>query len=182
MAPPGPIEVAEFAMQYLPAPELGGAGALGLGAAVVCGRASGRLVARRIATRTAAGYALPMSIRDSENIGRMATAGGVIDVPRTGSILALGASRSGKTEAAKHIVSQMRADEDEPMVVYDHKDDYQQFLEGRGDLFYRLSSRGSDVIWNVFREINEESDADEIARRSYRGLAQRKRRTIGPGG
>jgi len=164
MAPMGPLDAVEIATQYLPQPELVGVGAVGLGAAVVGGRASGRLAARRLARSAADGYVFPMSIREERNVGRLERLGGVLDVPRTGSILALGASRSGKTEAAKHIVSQMRADENEPMVVYDHKDDYQAFLEARGDPFSRLSTQGSDVIWNVFREIADESDADEIAR------------------
>ena len=82
-----------------------------------------------------------MSVRDHRKAGRLERYGNALSIPRTGSILALGASRSGKTEAAKHIVSQMRADETEPMIVYDHKDDYQDFLDGRGTPFDRLSTR-----------------------------------------
>jgi type IV secretory pathway TraG/TraD family ATPase VirD4 len=164
MAPLSPVDVAELAMQYLPAPELVGLGAVGVGAAVVGGRASGRLAARKLARSAADGYELPMSIRDSRNVGRLERLGDVVDIPRTGSILALGTTRSGKTETGKHIVSQMRASADEPMVIYDHKNDYQEFLEGRGDPFVRLSSRGSDVVWNIFEEIETDADADEIAR------------------
>jgi len=169
MAPLTPIDVAELAMQYLPQPELIGVGAVGVGAAVVGGRASGRLAARKLARQTGDGYALPMFVRDQRNVGRLERLGGVLDVPRTGSILALGTTRSGKTETGKHIVSQMRADDSEPMVIYDHKDDYQEFLEGRGDPFVRLSSRGSGVVWNIFEEIETDADADEIARAIFAG-------------
>ena len=119
-------------------------------------------VARSAAERN--GYALPMSVRDHRAVDQLERHGNALSIPRTGSILAIGASRSGKTEAAKHIVEQMRADESEPMIVYDHKDDYQDFLDARGTPFDRLSTRGSDVTWNIFREIEDELDADEIAR------------------
>ena len=42
--------------------------------------------------------------------------------------------------------------------------DYQDFLNGCGTPFDRLSTRGSDVTWNIFREIKKDSDADEVAR------------------
>jgi type IV secretory pathway TraG/TraD family ATPase VirD4 len=167
---PGPGDVLRAIVGELPAVSnevlmAGGVGvfvALALGHRIVFGALA------RVGAWAAAreGYALPVSIRETRGraIGRLARWGNVLSIPRTGSILALGASRSGKTEAAKHVVDQMRADEDEPMIVYDHKEDYQQFLEASGQSYVTLSSRDSDVTWNVFREIDEESDADEIAR------------------
>ena len=113
-----------------------------------------------------------MSVRDHRKVGQLECHGNALSIPRTGSILALGATRSGKTETGKHIVAQMRAAENEPMIVYDHKDDYQDFLDERGTPFDRLSTRGSDVTWNIFREIEEPQDADEIARRSSRVLGR----------
>jgi type IV secretory pathway TraG/TraD family ATPase VirD4 len=105
-----------------------------------------------------------MSVRDHRKVGQLERHGNCLSIPRTGSILALGATRSGKTETGKHIVSQMRADENEPMVVYDHKEDYQQFLASRDQDVIRLSSQDSTHTWNIFEEINRDSDADEVAR------------------
>jgi hypothetical protein len=160
-----------WAITQLPIDQLPADPVLGLGVLGVCSAAvGGRIVvghgihraARKAAGRD--GYALPMHVRDHRKVGQLERHGNALSIPRTGSILALGASRSGKTEAAKHIVAQMRADETEPMIVYDHKDDYQDFLEGRDGPFDRVSTRGSDVTWNVFQEIKDERDADEIAR------------------
>ena len=158
--------VTQLPIDQLPSEPVLGLGALGVASAVVGGRiAVGHgihYVARSAAGRE--GYALPMSVRNHRKVGQLERHGNALSIPRTGSILALGASRSGKTEAAKHIVDQMRADESEPMIVYDHKNDYQDFLEGRGTPFDRLSPRDADVAWNVFREIETDQDADEIAR------------------
>jgi hypothetical protein len=158
--------ITHLPIDQLPSEPVLGLGVLGVCSAVVGGRiAVGRAVhrvAREAAERD--GYALPMSVHDHQKVGQLERHGNALSIPRTGSILALGATRSGKTEAAKHIVDQMRAGEDEPMVVYDHKNDYQDFLEGRGTPFDRLSPRDSDVTWNIFREIETDQDADEIAR------------------
>jgi hypothetical protein len=158
--------VTQLPIDQLPSEPVLGAALLGMFSAVVGGRiavgAGVHRVARSVAGRD--GYGLPMDVRDHRKVGQLERYGNALSIPRTGSILALGASRSGKTEAAKHIVSQMRADETEPMIVYDHKDDYQDFLDERGTPFDRLSTSGSDVTWNVFREIKDERDADEIAR------------------
>ena len=150
--PPGPADAISeglaWAVSHLPIDQLPSDPILGLGVLGVCSAAvGGRIIAghgtHRVARRAAErnGYALPMSVRDHRKAGRLERYGNALSIPRTGSILALGASRSGKTEAAKHIVSQMRADETEPMIVYDHKDDYQDFLDGRGTPFDRLSTR-----------------------------------------
>ena len=173
--PPGPADaiarglawvVTHLPIDQLPSEPVLAAGLLGVCSAVVGGRIVVRhgihRVARSIAGRD--GYALPMSVRDHRTVGQLERHGNVMSIPRTGSILALGATRSGKTETGKHIVAQMRAAENEPMIVYDHKEDYQDFLDGRGTPFDRLSTRDSDVTWNIFREIKKDSDADEVAR------------------
>jgi type IV secretory pathway TraG/TraD family ATPase VirD4 len=110
------------------------------------------------------GYALPISISDSRGLKRLERWGGVLSVDRTGSILALGATRSGKTEASKWIVSQQETSSAEPKVIYDHKDDWQQYLQQQGQPYIRLSAEDSTHHWNLFLELEDESDADEIAR------------------
>jgi type IV secretory pathway TraG/TraD family ATPase VirD4 len=161
-----PSDVIEMAAQYLPDTPLVIGGLVGVGALAVGGRRSGRFVARTLARRQAdrEGYALPMFIRDDRNIKQYEQMGNVVSIPREGSILALGATRSGKTETGKWIVDGMQASEDEPMIVYDHKDDYQQFFEQTGREYIKLSASRSTHTWNIFEEIDRESDADEIAR------------------
>jgi energy-coupling factor transporter ATP-binding protein EcfA2 len=83
------------------------------------------------------------------------------------SVLALGETGSGKTEAIKVLAAQLQADPDEPFVIFDYKQDYQTFFEG--DHVVRLSSEDSDVIWNVFGEIEEDEDCDEIAKSIFAG-------------
>ena len=174
-APPGPADavteglawaVTRLPIDQLPSEPVLAAGLLGIFSAVVGGRiAVGHgihHVARSVAGRD--GYALPMSVRNHRTVGQLERHGNALSIPRTGSILALGATRSGKTETGKHIVSQMRADENEPMIVYDHKEDYQQFLDSRDQEVIKLSSRDSTHTWNIFEEIKKDSDADEVAR------------------
>jgi len=158
--------VTQLPIDQLPSEPVLGLGALGVCSAVIGGRiAVGRAV-HRIARKAAGhdGYALPMSVRDHRQVGQLERHGNCLSIPRTGSILALGATRSGKTETGKWIVRQMRADENEPMLVYDHKEDYQQFLKAEGQDVIRLSSQDSTHTWNIFEEIKRDSDADEVAR------------------
>jgi type IV secretory pathway TraG/TraD family ATPase VirD4 len=161
-------------MQYLPDAPLLAGGLIGFGAVAVGGRMGGRAITRTLARRQAEhdGYALPMFVRDERNVSRTERMGNVMSVPREGSILALGATRSGKTEAGKHIVSQMQADENEPMIVYDHKEDYQDFFDEIGREYVTLSASNSTATWNIFEEIEEERDADEIARAIFAEVEQ----------
>lgn len=78
------------------------------------------------------------------------------------SVLVLGETGSGKTEAIKVLAHQLQADPDEAFVVFDYKQDYQTFFPE--DNLIRLSSRDSTVTWNVFEEIDEEGDYGEIAK------------------
>lgn len=83
------------------------------------------------------------------------------------SVLVLGETGSGKTEAIKVLAHQLQADPEEAFVVFDYKQDYQSFFPERSTI--RLSSDNSDVIWNVFREIEEDGDCDEIAKAIFAG-------------
>lgn len=115
-------------------------------------------------------FVLPLSDfreADAEDVSTRFVKG--IRVPRR-SLLTLGASGAGKSETLKHFVDQLRNEPDEPVVVYDHKTDYQEFLKERGASMIRLSSGGSTgedgsaIAWNIFAEIETEEDADELAR------------------
>lgn len=80
------------------------------------------------------------------------------------SILILGATRSGKTEVAKHRVYQMLGDLLAPMIVFDYKRDFQEFFDLLGIPYTRLSLENSSHVWNVFLEFENELDIDEFAR------------------
>lgn len=77
------------------------------------------------------------------------------------SVLVLGETGSGKTEAITVLAHQLQAEPDEAFVIFDYKQDYQTFFAEESVV--RLSSRDSTVIWNVFHEIEDDSDCDEIA-------------------
>ncbi len=78
------------------------------------------------------------------------------------SVLVLGETGSGKTEAIKVLAHQLQADPDEAFVIFDYKRDYQTFFPE--DNMIRFSSRDSTVTWNVFNEIEEDGDYGEIAK------------------
>lgn len=83
------------------------------------------------------------------------------------SVLVLGETGSGKTEAIKVLAHQMQADPDEAFVIFEYKKDYQEFFDD--DDIIRLSSTNSDVIWNVFMEIETSDDCNEIAEAVFAG-------------
>lgn len=83
------------------------------------------------------------------------------------SVLVLGETGSGKTEAIRVLAHQLQAEPDEAFVVFDYKQDYQIFFAEENII--RLSSRNSTVTWNVFREIEENEDCDEIAKAIFAG-------------
>jgi hypothetical protein len=109
-------------------------------------------------------YALPMGIQATD--GAPSRYRGGLLIPRTKSVGMIGATRSGKTEVAKHFVAQMqeRRRRDEPVVVYDHKRDFQDTLAEWGVPTVRLSATESTATWNLFREIETERDLDELGR------------------
>lgn len=126
------------------------------------GRVLGRVFSRQEAAQDPDGFQLPVSISDTS--GAVSKFAGVVSIPRARSILALGATRSGKTETIKHFIDQMNADADEPVIVYDHKTDFRDHLDQRGIEYVRLTTSGGSARWNLFREIENDRDADEIAR------------------
>lgn len=83
------------------------------------------------------------------------------------SVLVLGETGSGKTEAIKVLAHQMQADPDEAFIIFEYKMDYQEFFDD--DEVIRLSSTDTDVYWNVFMEIETSDDCDEIAEAVFAG-------------
>lgn len=76
------------------------------------------------------------------------------------SVMVLGETGSGKTKAIEVLAHQMQAADDEPLIAFDYKEDYQRFF----DDVIRISSLDSDAIWNIFQEIETEDDCQEIAK------------------
>lgn len=107
-------------------------------------------------------FTLPMQIATSKADDVSEWTSDAVSIPRR-SLLTLGASGSGKSETLKHFVSQMDF-RNAPVVVYDHKTDYREFLESLGVPITRISATGSDVRWNIFAEATDERDFEEIGR------------------
>jgi len=91
----------------------------------------------------------------------------MIPIDVTGSIGILGATRSGKTNATKLLVDQIRdkADDQTPFIIYDHKTDFQDHLDE--DEYLVLSGREADVQWNIFEEVESEQECEELARELF---------------
>lgn len=85
------------------------------------------------------------------------------------SILVLGETGSGKTEAITLLVYQFAVGGDDPFIVFDYKGDYRAFFEryGRGEDLLTISLEGSDEIWNLFAEVDRVEEFDEIGRQLF---------------
>ena len=81
----------------------------------------------------------------------------------TVSTLVLGESGSGKTTAMQTILEQISFDKETATLVHDFKTDYQDYFAGRDLEVIRLSIEDSDVIWNMFLDVEKERHYREIA-------------------
>ena len=93
----------------------------------------------------------------------------VVALDPEGSIGVLGAARSGKTQAMYVIAYQMVQESMEvddhreaTFITYDRKDDWQTFLPN--DQTIRIAGEDPTHIWNLFREIEAETDFDVMSR------------------
>lgn len=109
-------------------------------------------------------YLLPMNIHESKGVRFSEKQSNQLQIASTGGILALGQTGSGKEEIGKHILSQTDPEAADPIVIYDSDDTYQRFLSDLNKPYIRLSSSDSRYLWNLFREMENEEDAEEIAR------------------
>jgi energy-coupling factor transporter ATP-binding protein EcfA2 len=83
------------------------------------------------------------------------------------SLLVYGETGAGKTALLSLLTYQLQAAPDEPFVVFDFKGEYREFLadtEQHDRDVIRLSSTGATHFWNLFAEIDDESEVDELAR------------------
>jgi Cdc6-like AAA superfamily ATPase len=131
----------------------------------------GRYQAYRYRKAVAEGLAIDMNI--TETGGRISLLDQWADsvgLPKR-SILVAGASGSGKTEAAKHLVPQLLFDQDALVLVYDHKSDFQEFFDTLGIEYITISMHESSTRWNLFRELEDSQDVDEFARALFPELS-----------
>lgn len=115
-------------------------------------------------------FALPMSEVYKSKADDVSTRSSFVPLPADRSMLFTGATRSGKTTAIKHLVNQMDADETEPRVILELKDDYKTHFREQGvePLVLSADPEASTVVWNLFHELdpeNVERDAKELAKR-----------------
>lgn len=95
--------------------------------------------------------------------GPVATNPAMVTLDPTSSVLVAGEPGAGKTEFIKAMLHQLRSSPDEPVVVFNYKDDYTEFAEQlASNEVVRLSTRGSTHTWNVFREVETEEDFARI--------------------
>jgi hypothetical protein len=111
-------------------------------------------------------YVLPMAIGFDEQ--NLTTADQQhIEIDRGTSTLLVGATRSGKSEAAKVLAYQMIDgwSVTEPLVAYDRKDDWQTFFRSHDIEFEVMSADPADatVTWDLFAEVETERDFRVIA-------------------
>ena len=124
---------------------------------------------RRLRKHAAGGMGMPTSMSETNGVGFFDRLGHALALLPY-SILLLGATRSGKTEAAKHIVQQMLLRFNTGvMVVFDYKTDYQDFFDALGIDYIKLSLRDSTHIPNLFDEFEDELDVNEFARGVFPG-------------
>jgi hypothetical protein len=103
-----------------------------------------------------------------KRVGSVAEQPGLVSLDPAHSILVAGEPGAGKTEFIKLIATQLQTDPEEPVVVFNYKDDYTEFAEQMAtNRVIRLSTQGSTDIWNVFREgaspENVEAALDDLA-------------------
>jgi hypothetical protein len=96
-------------------------------------------------------------------VGSVATNPAMVTLDPTSSVLVAGEPGAGKTEFIKSMLHQLRTNPDEPVVIFNYKDDYTEFARELAESeVVRLSTRDSTHIWNVFREVETEEDFERI--------------------
>lgn len=89
----------------------------------------------------------------------------MVSLDKTLSTVVLGETGAGKTEAIRTLSSQLVLPPESPLVVFDYKDEYGDFVAETLEMpTIRLSPADADRHWNLFREAETEEDFDEIAR------------------
>lgn len=101
--------------------------------------------------------------------GSVAANPAMVTLDPTNSILVAGEPGAGKTEFIKSLLHQLRTSPDDPVVIFNYKDDYTEFAtELAASEVVRLSTCDSTHIWNVFREIETEEDIERIGKSLFK--------------
>lgn len=79
------------------------------------------------------------------------------------SVVTLGETGSGKSSAMRLLAAQYLDDEETAIIVHESGTGFEEFYRDRGKEVVRLRARGSDEIWNLFREVETEADFREVA-------------------
>lgn len=88
----------------------------------------------------------------------------LVTMDRDRSILVLGETGAGKSETMKLLSYQIRDGPDDAFVIFDFKDEFRRFFDDEETEIVRLSLSESTHYWNVFEEVEDESEFSEIAR------------------
>jgi hypothetical protein len=89
----------------------------------------------------------------------------LVTLDKTLSTVVIGETGAGKTEAIRTLTSQLVLPPESPLMVFDYKGEYGDFVADTLDReVVSLSPNGADHHWNLFREAETEEDFDEIAR------------------
>ncbi|WP_153952180.1 type IV secretory system conjugative DNA transfer family protein [Halosegnis longus] len=101
-------------------------------------------------------YAVPVTWSGT-SAGQTQLTNHVQPLARNHSLLVTGEPGAGKTEFIKLLLPQIEARPDEPVVVFNFKDDYSEWaLHETNREVVRLSLDGSTDYWNIFREVEDE--------------------------
>jgi hypothetical protein len=102
-------------------------------------------------------------------VGNVAENPAMVTLDPSNSVLVAGEPGAGKTEFIKLMTHQLRTEPDEPVVVFNYKDDYTEFAQELAETeVVRLSTRDSTHVWNVFREVEDEADFERIGDSLFR--------------
>jgi hypothetical protein len=109
-------------------------------------------------------YAVPLRWAKA-SAGQVAREPHVLPLERHHSLLVTGEPGAGKTEFVKLLLPQIESDPDEPVVVFNFKDDYTDWArEHAASDVVRLSVRNSTDHWNIFHEVTTEAEFEQLGK------------------
>jgi len=129
-------------------------------------------------------YTLPFRDGNSPHTGNIRVVN--LDIGR--SVLVLGETGSGKTEAIRlmtyQFINYIKNTNGGPIVVFDYKDDYKRFFENIATGFetkvVAIDQNQSDVTWNIFEEVESMAEFEEIGRILFKQYEEQSRNPFFP--